>query len=832
MKRISILVAFFMCVSMLPAFAQYGIFDKTADWGPRGANKVAGSVSVSGSGDSAVYTIKGNGDDIWNNDDEGFFVYTELSGPKTVQGQVKWINAGPNEWAKIGVMIRDKAAVATSRTYNAIMRGLNGGDLSQTQWRLVEGGGSNSSQFSQPGGGAVANQNGILWLRTTRIPEINLCFSEWSFDGVTWTVGNANIVQMEDPVAYGIAITNHVDDTALAEGQVTGVKLLDPQATAAYRLMPSIPDVVYTPGQAYTVQIAVGGKPGATTVTETPPAGWAITNISDGGTASSGVITWNLASFSGAVTLSYTVTPPANANADVTFSGNVNSVGTYGGNRIPAAKPIGIFDNYMDVGAVGAAGKTELDGDMYIITASGADIWGTADEFHFLYKKLTGAFEFEALVFAYHDNSTNEWSKAGLMIRDKLTAGSKHLIALTRGSDLGNFVTDYRPTEGGESFDTGLKGSEATNGLMRLVRWGDVIRSYYFSNSAQNWVLDRAITVPMDDPVYVGVAVTSHDDGLFAIAEVEDVNLELYPFYANRTITDRFLKPGESTEVTVVLNAREEVGPNVAISEKYPAGTVISNLSASAGTATDNGNGTISWNVPGAKGAATMTYTLTVADTPAQDHGVLSGTYSDGKGFSGDLETLTVVYMSADDLSPFQGNQDIGNTGAQGFVGRDGDTWKVIGSGSDIWGTADNFHYLWLRATGDFRFSVENPYIGGWGPNAGANDWQKFGLMARQSLDANSAFAAGELRASDQAFFLQYRPSAGVDATWEESGALVGATTWNTNLTAAPAKPAFADYPLGGKITLAREGNFFSILYELDGEDFLQWEDEVVMTDP
>lgn len=69
-------------VMVLPGYAQYGIFDKTADWGgtnsppQRGTYKVPGSVTFA----NGVYTLQGNGDDIWDNNDEGFFVYTEKSG--------------------------------------------------------------------------------------------------------------------------------------------------------------------------------------------------------------------------------------------------------------------------------------------------------------------------------------------------------------------------------------------------------------------------------------------------------------------------------------------------------------------------------------------------------------------------------------------------------------------------------------------------------------------------------------------------------------------------------------------------------------------------------
>lgn len=110
------LIIAMLATSVIPdsALAQYGIFDQTADWELRGAQKIPGSVSFSDN----TYTMKGNGDDIWDNSDEGFFVYTEKTGSWALSGKVQWNDrGGDNEWAKIGVMLRENGDSATSRHY-------------------------------------------------------------------------------------------------------------------------------------------------------------------------------------------------------------------------------------------------------------------------------------------------------------------------------------------------------------------------------------------------------------------------------------------------------------------------------------------------------------------------------------------------------------------------------------------------------------------------------------------------------------------------------------------------------------------------------------------
>ncbi|MHC4206436.1 MAG: LamG domain-containing protein, partial [Planctomycetota bacterium] len=60
----------------------------------------------------------------------------------------------------------------------------------------------------------------------------------------------------------------------------------------------------------------------------------------------------------------------------------------------------------------------------YTMTGSGADIWGTSDQFHYAFKNLAGAGSIFAKVESVEN--TNGWAKAGVMIRETLDADSAH----------------------------------------------------------------------------------------------------------------------------------------------------------------------------------------------------------------------------------------------------------------------------------------------------------------------------------------------------------------------------------------------------------------------
>ena len=121
----------------------------------------------------------------------------------------------------------------------------------------------------------------------------------------------------------------------------------------------------------------------------------------------------------------------------------------------PTFAQIGAFDNSMDIGNVGAAGSADAfdlgGGDFgaanweYEIQASGADIWGTADEFHFVYMEVEGDFTIFGRTDIFEAGDP-EWTKSGLMVRNDLTPDSAYAYAMLR-TNL-DFMAQWRDERG------------------------------------------------------------------------------------------------------------------------------------------------------------------------------------------------------------------------------------------------------------------------------------------------------------------------------------------------------------------------------------------------
>jgi subtilisin family serine protease len=175
----------------------------------------------------------------------------------------------------------------------------------------------------------------------------------------------------------------------------------------------------------------------------------------------------------------------------------------------------------QDVGAVGAAGSASGSGTAFSVTGAGGDIWGTDDAFQFVYQPLTGDGEIVARVAAMQ--YTDEWAKAGVMIREDLTPGSRHgMVVMTPGHG----VAFQRRTVTGDA-TTHTAGAEvAPPHWVKLLRTGSLLTAYD-STDGNTWTLIGSDVIAMPPTVYVGLAVTSHSYGVPCTAAIDNVAISI-----------------------------------------------------------------------------------------------------------------------------------------------------------------------------------------------------------------------------------------------------------------------------------------------------------------
>jgi hypothetical protein len=172
-----------------------------------------------------------------------------------------------------------------------------------------------------------------------------------------------------------------------------------------------------------------------------------------------------------------------------------------------------------DVGSPGAAGSASYSGGTFQIASAGADIYGTSDAFHFVYQNVSGDAEIVARVSSL--TNTSQWAKAGVMARQSLDASSSFAYSALWPAS-GAFL-EWRASSG-TAADNGAVASLSPPYWVKLVRTGNEF-SGFASPDGANWSPLGTMSVPMSDPIYIGLAVTSHADPTIATAAFDGVTV-------------------------------------------------------------------------------------------------------------------------------------------------------------------------------------------------------------------------------------------------------------------------------------------------------------------
>jgi len=161
----------------------------------------------------------------------------------------------------------------------------------------------------------------------------------------------------------------------------------------------------------------------------------------------------------------------------------------------------------------------EAPAGTYTMTGAGTDIWSISDEFHFAFKEFTGAGTIIAKVESVQN--TQEFAKAGVMIRDTLDADSRYA---------GLFITpengvrfQYRNTAGDVTDRQFAEGITAPQWVKLERTSGGLVRAYY-SADGTTWERFNLVQVTMSTPMYIGLAVTSHEAALTCEAKFSNVS--------------------------------------------------------------------------------------------------------------------------------------------------------------------------------------------------------------------------------------------------------------------------------------------------------------------
>ncbi len=217
----------------------------------------------------------------------------------------------------------------------------------------------------------------------------------------------------------------------------------------------------------------------------------------------------------------------------------------------------------------------------YTMTSTGADIAGTADQFHFAYKRLSGAggvlSGFGSIVAQVLSvQNTDPWAKAGVMMRETLEPGSKFAaVYITPGQ--GCRFQSRRDTNIDVVSDTSIATDEQM--AIKAPYWVKLERTVtgafnaYYSSNGVTWqaMAWNPQTVSMSSTVYIGLALSAHNAN--AVCEAKFSNVEM-----TGTITGQW----EAQDIGITSNAAEPL--YVAVSNSSGSPVIVANDDPAAAT--------------------------------------------------------------------------------------------------------------------------------------------------------------------------------------------------------------------------------------------------------
>jgi len=183
---------------------------------------------------------------------------------------------------------------------------------------------------------------------------------------------------------------------------------------------------------------------------------------------------------------------------------------------VPATNPVPSPWADTDVGSPAIAGSASYGNNVFSVNGAGADIWGTNDQFNYVYQPVTGDGNGTLIARVSSQTNTSSNAKAGIIFKQSTTAGDPYiLIAVAPG---GGIKVQY-------NFNGSIGGGTFTfpNVWMKLTRVGSKF-SAYVSSDGVNWTLIIAKTLTMNTNITAGLFVCSHNASAIGTATFENVS--------------------------------------------------------------------------------------------------------------------------------------------------------------------------------------------------------------------------------------------------------------------------------------------------------------------
>jgi TolB protein len=191
----------------------------------------------------------------------------------------------------------------------------------------------------------------------------------------------------------------------------------------------------------------------------------------------------------------------------------------------PSTGTLGVFESQSDVGSVTPPGKLTYDAAArtYTIDSAGANLWVAEDDFHFVWKKVTGDVSLTADVqFPLTPAGASPHRKALLMFRQALDPDAVYADAALHGN--GETALQYRTAPSATTQD--IEFNSGPPKTLRLEKRRDTITLFISQHGEPMHQAGASINLAFDGPFYAGLGVCAHNKDAVERATFSAVELK------------------------------------------------------------------------------------------------------------------------------------------------------------------------------------------------------------------------------------------------------------------------------------------------------------------
>jgi TolB protein len=190
------------------------------------------------------------------------------------------------------------------------------------------------------------------------------------------------------------------------------------------------------------------------------------------------------------------------------------------------AGKFGAFTNSDDVGAPPLKGSAEFEPStrQYKITGTGTDIWAKADQFHYVWREMSGNFAVTATAKFLTEGIAHR--KAVIMLRKSLDTDSPFVHLAIHGDGTPSVQFRNAKADNTNTVDFPIEGPGTWK--LKLVRQGTTITVWMAKDGGPLRELGHTVN-QLASPVLVWLGVSSHSQEAVNTVLFSDVSVEPVP---------------------------------------------------------------------------------------------------------------------------------------------------------------------------------------------------------------------------------------------------------------------------------------------------------------